>query len=122
MICYKIINKNENYDTKNVSSNIASNKTLGRMGYSSIQYWIDEIWKGKTWEDFVKINFLEDMVDKELRPIPFELSGEEVKQGKLKNIYLNNIKRIICRGYRITNKGKFNKTIINKIYNELGID
>ena len=61
------------------------------------------------------------MVDKNLMPIPFGLSGEEIDEDNLKLIYLDTIKMIICRGYRIINEGKLNMTVIKSIYDELGI-
>ena len=61
------------------------------------------------------------MVDENLMPIPFGLSGKEIDEENLKLIYLNTIKMIISRGYRIINEGKLNMTVIKSIYDELGI-
>jgi len=104
-----------------VRNKIVNKQLLGRLKYKSIRYWIGEIWKDKTWEEFVKINFLDDMVDENLMPIPFGLSGKEIDEENLKLIYLNTIKMIISRGYRIINEGKLNMTVIKSIYDELGI-
>ena len=119
--CNEIMLQKVKYDTACVNCKIAKQKTLGGSGYSSIQYWIDEIWKDKTWEDFVKINYLDDMVDENLMPIPFGLDGKIIDEKALKEIYLKNIKMIICRGYRITHKGNLEETDINGLYGELGI-
>ena len=119
--CKEIMLHKVEYDTTCVSCKISRQKTLGGSGYSSIQYWIDEIWKNKTWEDFVKINYLMDMVDDNLEPIPFGLNGEKIDKDTLKDIYLRNIKMIICRGYRITHNGDLDETYIKRIYEELGI-
>ena len=115
--CYKIMSKELKYDTACVKCKIENKKTLGRSGYSSIQYWLDEIWKDKKWEDFVAINYLQDMVDKNNEPIPFGLDGNKIDKNKLEE----NIKMIICRGYRITHKGELNEKEINSLYEKLGI-
>lgn len=116
-ICQDLMNKSfEPYDTKCVRCKIDNQKTLGGMCYSSIQYWIDEIWKEKTWEDFVRINYLQDMVDENLNPRPFGLEGKIINQENLKEVYLDNIKMIICRGYRITHNGDLDSDIIKEIF------
>lgn len=123
MICYNLMNQeNKEHDTECVRHRIENKKTLGGLCFSSIQYWIDEIWKDKTWEDFVKINHLHDMVDENLHPIKFGLCGERVEQEKVKDIYLENIRMIICRGYRITHGGNLDSKIIKEIYEQLGLE
>ena len=122
LVCNDIMSQNVKYDTNCVRDNIAYHRTLGGSGFSSIQYWIDEVWKDKTWKEFVEINYLEDMVDENYNPIPFGLHGEKIDSKKLKDIYLSNIKMIICRGYRITNEGKLDEIVINEIYKKLGLE
>lgn len=125
MACYKIMTKTSQYDTSCVSCKISKKQTLGGLCYSSIQYWLDEIWKGNTWEDFVRINYLEDMVDENLIPIPFVVGGEKIDKDNsqlITDTYLQSIKMIICRGYRITHNGELDMTVINRIYKELGFD
>ncbi len=114
--------RKKKYDTSCVKCKIENGKTLGRSGYSSIQYWLDEIWKDKEWDDYVKINHLQDMVDEKNEPIPFGLDGSKIDKKKLEETYLKNIKMIICRGYRITHKGKLDEKEINSLYKELGIE
>lgn len=84
-----------------------------------LRYWIQLEWKDgdKTWEDFVKENYLQDFVDSDSsdsddwKPLKFD--------GEIPLYLLDLCARIIRRGYRISHKGKLDKAEINKLFDHL---
>ena len=77
-----------------------------------LRYWIQFEWKkhGLTWKKYVDKNYLQDFVDKDYTPLPFNKDNSD-----------ETLKLIIKRGYRIHNGKKLDDETLNKILKELNI-
>lgn len=94
---------------ESVKDRIDNKKYLGTgiNNKGCLKYWIKNEFANAEWEDYVKMNYLQDMVDNAFNPIKSDI--EEI-----------NI-QIIKRGYRIMNGGKqLDKGEIKKIVGFLG--
>lgn len=130
-LCKEIFDGTQSYETEAVQARIKNGKTLGRgiSKKSCIQYWIDTVWKDKCWNDFVEENHLQDMVDEEYNPEPFVVGADKLDlsdRASITKTYIQSIKMIIQRGYRISHDGRIDpgetETIFNKLVNGLGIE
>ena len=129
IVCKDIFDGKVSYDTVSVKKRIIDGKMLGRgiACYSCIQYWIDEVWinNGKDWSDFITDNYLQDMTDDDLDPIPFIVGDDAgtmlTDRSQVKTSLIQAIKMIIKRGYRITHRGEINEGLLNDLYTKLEI-
>lgn len=107
---------NKNY-VDFIAEKLESGRPIGRFHYESIHYWIKKEWLdlNKEWEDFVKENYLIDMVDETYSPYSFVVgrkNGEQTGIRKSDSVIVEcqtlerTIKLIIQRSYRIENKKK----------------